>query len=286
LQAAQPVRAHPFLKWAGGKGQALASLRDYFPPLTRDATYFEPFLGGGAVFFALKPARAVLSDLNDSLIAAYAAVKSSPAEMAKAIRELGPGTDEIEYYRVRKRYNRTITRTAARRDSEALEIAAMFVWLNHTCYNGLHRVNRAGEFNVPFGFYRKPFIFSEQALRLASSTLRAAHAKMFSGDYEVALASAQRGDLAYLDPPYDPGPAQTGFTGYTKSGFGEVDQERLSRVVRELVGRGCRIVLSNSPSPRVLELYKDYRTARIRVPRAINSDGAGRSKVSELVVVA
>jgi DNA adenine methylase len=286
LRPQVPAVTRPFLKWAGGKGQVFPSLRQYFPPLAEGQTYFEPFLGGGAVYFALLPKSAVLSDLNGPLISTFASVKDAPSELAAAIRRIGEPRGEEQYYEVRKRFNRLVTRRKSLTPGDRMNCAAMFVWLNHTCYNGLHRVNQQGEFNVPYGFCQKPFIFSEPQLKTASRALREADAQLLESDYEKVLARAVRGDLAYLDPPYEPVSATASFTSYTREGFDGQEQERLSRVVHELVERGCRVVLSNSPSPRILELYKGFRTARVLVPRAINSVGTRRMKVDELVVVA
>jgi DNA adenine methylase len=286
LRAHVPPVTRPFLKWAGGKGQAFPSLRQYLPPLADGQTYFEPFLGGGAVFFALSPKRAVLSDLNGPLISTFESVKETPADLAAAIRRIGEPRGDEQYYEVRKRFNRFVARREKLSPVERLNCSAMFVWLNHTCYNGLHRVNQQGEFNVPYGYCLKPFIFSEPQLKAASRALRAAKTLLLESDYEKVLSRAVRGDLAYLDPPYEPVSATASFTSYTPEGFDGQDQERLSRVVHELVDRGCRVVLSNSPSPRILELYKGFRTARVLVPRAINSVASRRMKVDELVVVA
>jgi DNA adenine methylase len=286
LRAHIPPVTRPFLKWAGGKGQAFPSLRQYLPPLTEGQTYFEPFLGGGAVFFALQPKTAVLSDLNGPLIATFEAVKAAPSDLATAVRRIGEPQGEEHYYELRKRFNRLVARRERMSTEDRLNCAALFIWLNHTCYNGLHRVNQQGEFNVPFGFCQKPFIFSEPQLKAASRALREADALLLESDYEKVLTRAVRGDLAYLDPPYEPVSATASFTSYTREGFDGQEQERLSKVVHELVERGCRVVLSNSPSPRILELYKGFRTARVLVPRAINSVGSRRMKVDELVVVA
>lgn len=276
----------PFLKWAGGKGQAFPSLRQYLPPLEEGQTYFEPFVGGGAVFFALRPKQAVLSDLNGPLITTFKTVKDAPSDLATAIRRIGEPRGEEHYYEVRKRLNRLVAKRDKVSPEDRLLTAALFIWLNHTCYNGLHRVNQSGEFNVPYGFCQKPFIFSDQQLRAASKALRGAAALLLESDYERVLSRAVQGDLAYLDPPYEPVSPTASFTSYTREGFDAKEQERLSRVVHELVERGCRVVLSNSPSPRILELYKGFRTARVLVPRAINSVGTRRMKVDELVVVA
>jgi DNA adenine methylase len=285
----RPQRTHiprPFLKWAGGKGQVFPSLRPFLPPLGAGQRYFEPFLGGGAVYFALGPESAVLSDLNTALVDAYRCVKSHLKDLVTSLKKLGEPTGDEQYYRTRKAFNRLLTKRGVLSLQERLVRASMFIWLNHTCYNGLYRVNQAGEFNVPFGFYERPFIFSEVELAEASHCLQGANSEILEGDYERILAQAVKDDLAYLDPPYEPVSDTARFTGYTPDGFDSSEQERLSRVVHELVEKGCRVVLSNSPSPRILDLYRGFRVARVLVPRAINSVGSRRTRVDELIVVA
>ena len=274
----------PFLKWAGGKTAIYAHLRKFLTPISPGGTYFEPFLGGGAVFFALSPAKAVLSDRNKALIVAYQLVKDEPESLVRALSELGLPRGEAEYYRARSKFNRLLAKVGVLDREESVTFAAMFVWLNHLCFNGLYRVNRKGEFNVPYGFYQNPYIFDKGLLIEDSRAL--ANATVACSDYEEALSSAQEGDLAYLDPPYDPISESSTFTSYTPTGFGFEEQERLARVVRELVGRGVRVVLSNSPSKRVRELYRGFRVEVVNAPRTINSVGSKRGPVEELVVVA
>jgi DNA adenine methylase len=280
----EPTR--PFLKWAGGKAQALNGLREHIPDLAPGGTYFEPFLGGGAVFFDLAPASAVLSDLNEGLILTFMAVKNHVSETTRALSRLPDRPTERQYYDLRKRFNRLLQSAGGLVGSYRIEFAALFVWLNHTCYNGLFRVNRKGEFNVPFGFYQKPAIFTEAGLKAASRLLNKSHAQLVSEDFEQVLADAGKGDLAYLDPPYDPLNGTSSFTTYTARGFTVDDQARLARVVRDAVARGCRVILSNSPSPMVKRLYEGFRFESVLVPRAINCDGGKRTAVDELVVIA
>lgn len=279
-------RAKPFLKWAGGKSLALADLREYIPDPGTKGTYYEPFLGGGAVFFGLRPRLAVLSDLNEGLMATYSAVKNHIDETLEALSRLPPRPSESEFRELRKRFNRLLLRITELDRSDRVRCAALFIWLNHTCYNGLYRVNRKGEFNVPFGFYEKPSIFNEAALRAASRCLNKARARLETGDFESALAQAGQGDVAYLDPPYEPMSTTSSFTTYTPGGFTQDDQARLSRVVHSLVERGCRVVLSNSPSDKIKQLYEGFQFETVPMPRAINCNGERRSAVDELVIIA
>lgn len=279
-----PVR--PFLKWAGGKAQVYPSIRQYFPLATEVETYYEPFLGGGAVFFAYHPAKAILADLNSALIATYRTVKSNVDAVISGLDPPPAQVTEGGYREARERFNKLLSNVTKLGGKERAEFASLFIWINHTCFNGLFRVNTKGKFNVPFGHYQHPTIYNEASLKAASDTLREASALLVSYDYERVLSGAGKGDFAYLDPPYDPVSDTAKFTGYTRDGFDLEEQERLARVVHDAVGRGCRIVLSNSPSQRIRKLYEDYRQEFVRVPRSINCQGTGRGPVDELVVIA
>jgi DNA adenine methylase len=285
LRPARELSARPFLKWAGGKGQVYRAIKPQLHEIGPDATYFEPFLGGGAVFFQVKPRRAVLNDLNAALIATFEEVKSGTSKLLSQLHRLPAETTEPEYYERRDRFNHLGARLTSLGPRLRSEFAATFIWLNHTCYNGLYRVNKSGRFNVPFGFYERPFIYSESSINLAAKALQRSHARLRCVDYEECLRAASSGDLVYLDPPYEPSSPTSSFTGYTSEGFGTSDQEKLAHVVRNLVRRGCHVVLSNSPSPNIRDLYKGFKITTVSAPRAINCVGSRRARVDELVVV-
>jgi len=264
----------PFLKWAGGKGRLLAQLLPLLPPGVEARRHAEPFFGGGAMFFARRPGRALLADVNGELIAAYEMVRDRLDEVLRALAPHAEAHDPEHYYRVRDRYN-------ARLGSPP-ERAAMFIYLNRTCFNGLHRVNRRGEFNVPAGRYRNPRILDPEGLRVASAALQGATLRC--ADFEALLVDARPGDFVYFDPPYHPVSGTARFTDYATGGFRDDDQVRLRDVFRVLDRRGCKLMLSNSDVPFIHDLYRGYPIDLVAAPRAINSDRTRRGPVTEVVV--
>ncbi len=272
----------PFLKWAGGKQQLLPALLEAVPD--QYERYFEPFIGGGALFFALAHAEtahaSILGDANAELIATYEAVRSDLEPLVLRLRRLeraylaqdSDGRAAL-YYRVRE--SRPRGRAA---------IAARFIFLNKTCYNGLYRVNSRGLFNVPHGRYRAPKILDRGVLEAASRAL--ASAELACRDFEATCADAREGDFVYFDPPFHPLSVTSSFTQYTSTSFGWADQERLRAAIDRLTERGVHVLLSDSPHPRIVDLYESggYELRRIPARRAINSKAAGRGAIDELLV--
>jgi DNA adenine methylase len=263
------TRAKPFLKWAGGKSRLLSVLRHHVPVMCQ--RYFEPFVGGGALFFDLAPSQAVLSDSNAELISCYQVVRDEPDEL---LRELGQyRVSEEEFYRVRSLRPEEMPRVAR---------AARFIYLNKTCYNGVYRVNKSGQFNTPFGHYKKIALVGEQNLRKASRLLQ--NASLVHQDYQAILAAASEGDFVYFDPPYMPVSKYGDFKRYTKEFFYERDHERLAQVFAELSKRKCFVLLSNSYHPKIAELYSAFHQTQVAVPRFVNCRGNGRGNVTELLI--
>jgi DNA adenine methylase len=259
----------PFLKWAGGKGQLLAELRALVPPLR--GRYFEPFLGGGALFFDLLPPKGVLSDVNAEIVGCYATVRDRVDEL---IRSLKKHRYEVDHY-------------YAVRDSDPAKLspvdrAARTIFLNKTGFNGLYRVNSSGKFNVPFGRYAKPLICDEANLRACSAAL--AKVELVTCDFEESASRAKKGDFVYFDPPYVPLSRTATFTAYARGGFGRDAQNRLASVFDRLARRGVKVLLSNSDVPEIRELYSDYRIEIVKAARAINSKGSRRGPVTEVLV--
>jgi len=274
-----PSRAPaPFVKWVGGKGRLLGQLMPLLPRGVERMRHVEPFMGGGAMFFARRPERALLCDVNPELVSTYTMVRDRVedviAELDAHARRHHAGDEATYYYEVRERYNAGGGDPAAR--------AAMFIYLNKTCFNGLHRVNRKGEFNVPAGRYVNPRILDEEGLRAASAELRQAEVRC--AGFESLLASARPGDFVYFDPPYEPVSRTANFTSYAQEGFTQDDQTCLRDVFNELTRRGARCMLSNSDVPFIRELYRDHRIDTVAAPRAVSCDAQKRGLVSEVVV--
>ncbi len=271
--ARRPQRS--VLKWAGGKGQLLPDILTRLPD--EIATYYEPFVGGGAVFFALAKERrferAVLADANPDLVEVYRTVKEDVEGLIRALRKLAQTHSEEQYYEVRSQKPRSRTARAAR-----------IVYLNKTGYNGLYRVNRSGEFNVPYGRYAKPNICDEPNLRAAALAL--AQATIEVADFETICRRAKPGDAVYLDPPYVPLSKTANFTAYDRHPFGIDEHRRLAKVFGELAQRGVYALLSNSDTPETRELYARFVIDYIDVKRPINSRADSRGPVSEILVTA
>jgi DNA adenine methylase len=258
------------LKWAGGKRQLLPALLGAAP--RRSRTYFEPFLGGAALFFALGPRRAVLADTNARLIRTYRGVRDDVDGVIALLRTYRH--DPEFFYRMRA--------ADIDRESDA-RVAAWFIYLNRVGYNGLYRVNRRNRFNVPFGRYVNPTICDEPRLRACAVALR--HADLQVADFCDAVRGATRGDFVYFDPPYVPLTPTASFTSYTAAGFGPDDQVRLRDLARRLKRRGVHVLISNSGTDRVRELYADgFDVDEVRARRAVNSRASGRGAVAELVI--
>ena len=237
--------------------------------------HVEPFLGGGAMFFARRPERALLCDINPALVSTYREVRDNVEEVIGQLGRLARGHSADAYYRVRTRYNQD-------RNMDDAQRAAHFLYLNKTCFNGLHRVNRRGEFNVPAGSYVNPRILNEQALRAAGTQLQTA--KLRCEGFETLLSHAKPGDFIYFDPPYEPVSETASFTSYSRDGFSREDQTRLRDVFVALDLRRCRLMLSNSDVPFIRDLYGNFRIDQVSAARSINCNAKKRGRVNEVVV--
>lgn len=270
------LKLKPVVKWAGGKSKIINQLSNYIP--SKFNNYHEPFLGGGALFFHLYPeiklnnSKACLSDNVEELINLYQVIKDDVDTLIRISRK--HIYEEKYYYNIRSLDPKKLSK---------LERASRILCLNKTCFNGLYRVNSKGQFNVSFGDYVNPVIVDEEALRNASEAFHCA--ELFAGDFELVLSNACKGDFIYMDPPYVPLSATSNFTGYTPNSFRLEDQKRLKRIFEKLVSRGCYVMLSNSNSDFVKDLYSDFTIKTVHAMRAINSDAAKRGAIKELVIL-
>ena len=275
IAAKKNVLVSPVLKWVGGKRQLLDELRPRMPK--RFSCYFEPFLGGGALFFDRQPKIAVLNDTNVELINVYMIIKDRVKELIAFLKEFK--NQEDEYYRIRNqdRDNGLSSFSAAYR-------AARILYLNKTCYNGLFRVNSAGEFNSPFGYYKNPNIVNESVLMAVHDYLNSSDCTFLNGDFEQVLPLVKRGDFVYLDPPYVPVSNSASFTGYTQQGFSDEDQKRLRDFCRRLDSKKVKFMLSNSSVPFVHGLYKGFNIEVVFAKRNVNSVAERRGEVPEVII--
>lgn len=265
--------ARPFLKWAGGKSQLLPRLLPQVPRTYKK--YYEPFAGGAALFFSLQPEKAELWDINPELVNCYQVLQRQPEELIEALKK--HRYEKEYYYQIR-----TQDRAADFMQQPAVIRAARFLYLNKTCFNGLYRVNAAGHFNVPFGRYSNPKIVDEANLRACSAALQGTQIR--HEHYSKIEEVAEAGDFVYFDPPYAPLSDTANFTTYSKDGFSEQDQRALAALCQRLSQRGVNFILSNSSSPLMVELYRDFPLQLVPVSRAINSKATARGKISEIVV--
>ncbi|MBF1177082.1 DNA adenine methylase [Parvimonas micra] len=267
----------PFLKWAGGKRQLLDKIIDRMPKSFNN--YYEPFIGGGALLFELQPAKAVINDINASLINAYITIAEKPFEFISAVIELDsqiPEDGKTYYYSLRERYNNKLVKT-----EYDTELAALFVFLNKHCFNGLYRVNAKGLFNVPYNNSKRESINKESIIAI-SEYLK--NVKIMQGDFEKACNDAQRGDFVFLDSPYAP-LNPTSFESYTKEGFDIESHKRLANLFKKLTDKGCYCMLTNHNTEFINDLYgnKGYKIDVVRVKRMINSNASKR--VGEEVII-
>ncbi len=276
-------KARPFVKWVGGKRQLLKQFRsmNLYPPEKFNPNtnvYFEPFVGGGAVFLDLLPQKAFLSDLNNELVVTYNVIKNDVESLIKLLKK---HQNNKEYFlNIRAKNVDKIT---------DIEIASRFIYLNRTCFNGLYRVNSKGGFNVPFAGNKNPLICDEINLRKISKALK--YVEIKNQDYKAVLKKAKKGDFIYFDPPYYPVSKTASFTSYTKESFQEKEQIELRDTFAELTNRGCFVMLSNSDTPFINKIYSEIkmkgklvRINKVYAGRAINSDATKRGKISEVLI--
>lgn len=267
----------PFLKWAGGKRQLISTLKEHLPKNYN--TYYEPFIGGGALLFELQPKKAVINDSNAELINCYRVIKDSVEELIEELKKHENNNKEEYYYAMREWDRKKSYKTKTK-----IEKASRIIYLNKTCYNGLFRVNSQAQFNVPFGRYKNPNILDVAVLKAVSKYLNKNQVEILNSDFSQAVETAKKGDFIYFDPPYDPVSDTASFTGYDINGFNRNEQKRLKETVDELDKKGCKVLLSNSYTDFIVDLYKDYERVKLSAIRTINSNARKRGRVDEILV--
>lgn len=273
------LKAKPFVKWAGGKRQIIDKLLKLVP--IEYNTYYEPFVGGGALLFELSPKTAVINDSNKELMNVYKILSTDTGyeETLKLLNTYEKKHDEKFYYKIRN-LDKDPEKFSKLTDYER---AARTIYLNKACFNGLYRVNSKGQFNVPFNKKLKINTYDGQNMTLAYVYFQSNNITMLNTDFEEAVKDAKKGDFIYFDPPYD-SENETTFNSYTEEGFGKDEQIRLSKVYKELSDRGCYVMLSNHNTTLINELYKDFNIHVITAKRNINSKGEKRGKVEEVII--
>lgn len=272
------LKGKPFVKWAGGKRQIIDKLKKYVPD--EFDTYYEPFVGGGALLFELSPKKAVINDYNQELMNVFNCIKDEDkfVKMCNELNHYEASHSEEFYFEIRNKdrdkakFNKIVD----------YKRAARTIYLNKACFNGLYRVNSRNEFNVPFNKKDKINTYDGQNLGIIHAYFNFNDVKMLNTDFEEAVKDAKKGDFVYFDPPYDSD--KEIFTSYTETGFGKDEQKRLSDVFKELDKRGCYVMLSNHNTELINELYKDYHINVIEAKRNINANGKKRGKVEEVII--
>ena len=267
----------PFLKWVGGKRQLMPEIRKMLPKGVANRPYYEPFIGGGALFFDLQPKRAIINDYNEELINVYTVIRDNPNEL---IEDLRKHENTAEYF-----YEiRAVDRQPLFAHLSKIQRASRIIYLNKTCYNGLYRVNNAGEFNSPFGKYKNPNIVNEPVIKAVSKYLNSPQIQISNGDYELILRDIPINSFVYLDPPYHPISESSNFTGYVQGGWNDGDQLRLRDVCNRLNDNGIKFLLSNSASDFIRDIYSGYNIHGVRANRAVNSNSSKRGQVDEFLI--
>lgn len=269
----------PVLKWVGGKRQLFETFKPLFPK--KISTYCEPFLGGGAIFFGLQPKKAYVNDINEDLMRVYEVIRDDVESLIEVLSTFRNESDFFYAVRDLDRNKEIFSRLSD------VELAARTIYLNKTCFNGLYRVNNAGEFNSPFGSYRNPNIVNAPTLRAVNKYLNSAEIVLTKTDYANVLSEIPKNTFVYLDPPYAPVSTTANFTGYTKGGFNQDEQIRLRDCCNDLTERRIKFMLSNSDTQLIHELYAgySYNIIPVKARRTVNSVASKRGDVNELVIM-
>ncbi|AUA19762.1 DNA adenine methylase [Streptococcus suis] len=276
LQRTQPT-LQPFTKWTGGKRQLLPIIKSLMPDNYN--SYFEPFIGGGAVFFELIPKKAIINDFNSELINCYRQIKDNPQKLIQLLTKHQENNSKEYYLELR-----AVDRDNRINKMTDVERAARIMYMLRVNFNGLYRVNSKNQFNVPYGRYKNPKIVDSELILSISQYLNKNNIEILTGDFEKAVEDVGAGDFVYFDPPYIPLSETSAFTSYTHEGFSYEEQVRLRDVFRKLDKKGAYVMLSNSSSPLVEELYKGFNIHKVEAIRTNGAKASSRGKISEFIV--
>ncbi len=272
----------PFLKWAGGKRQLIPQMEKYLKKI-KYTSYCEPFIGGGSILFYLQPNKAVVNDYNKDLIECYKCIKYNYDELITKLEEYENKNNEEDFYKIR-----AFDRKEEYKEWSSVEKSARLIYLNRTCYNGLFRLNSSGQFNTPFGKYKSPNICNKPVLKALHEYFVNNDIDFRQGDFEDCCKDVQKGTLVYFDPPYDQYDDQVNFVGYTENGFTKKDQRRLKDLCDKLINNGCTVIISNSSTPFIKDLYSDkskYSIHTLMAKRNINSNAKKRGEIQEVLII-
>lgn len=270
-------KMHPFVKWAGGKKQLLEKLEERIPATY--GTYYEPFIGGGALLFDIQPRKAIINDVNEQLVNVYENLRENAEHVISAVSKFDAVECDKDYYlRLRSQYNQKISEHEL-----DVECAALMIWLNKHCFNGLYRVNAKGLFNVPYNNRKTGASIDSENLMNIGRYLDKADIQIRQGDFVQACHDVRPGDFVYIDSPYVPASSTSNFTTYSKNGFSLADHKRLAGFVNELNSIGAQVLLSNNDVPLIHDLYGNYHIESLTVKRSINSNSSKRSGSEVLI---
>ena len=273
----------PLLKWAGGKRQLANVISQNLPSNWNSGTYFEPFIGGAALFLHLEPNNAVIADINHRLINFYVTVRDAKEDLLGQINKISLVFNKLQTLETKKRYYLRLREEFNSQKSAGVRDAALFYSLNKLCFNGLFRENSKGQFNVPFGNKNVFPEFDSHQFTKMSEILSST--KIENKDFEKSVGAAKSGDFVYFDPPYIPVDATSNFTSYTSAGFDLDNQRRLAKTMSDLQEKGVSALLSNSDTPLSREIFKDFRMVTITAPRMVSAKASGRGQISELLIM-
>lgn len=274
---AKNIMVNPILKWVGGKRQLLSEIMPLIPK--NYSTYVEPFVGGAAVLFELQPKKAIINDYNNELINVYEVIRDYPEDLIEELKYHNENNNSDYFYKVR-----SMDREQEYKNLSKVKKAARIIYLNKTCYNGLYRVNSAGQFNSPYGKYVNPKIVDITTIRAVSKFFNQNKINICNSDYKDVLKGLRKGAFVYLDPPYMPISSSSSFTGYTEGGFSYTQQKELKEQCDKLKKKGIPFLQSNSDCIEIRELYSEYKILTVKAKRNINSRGNSRGEINEVLI--